>query len=125
MALIACRECSKQISDQAAACPHCGMPQTPATQSIQEAQPLQAPKKEVSIWVWVIVVPAVCLAVAAATGACTPSADSEAKAHARRAIDLCWSEQARKSITPGEARFIAGACEKMERDFRSKWGVNP
>ena len=28
MALIFCRECSKQISDQAAACPNCGAPQT-------------------------------------------------------------------------------------------------
>jgi len=26
MALIDCPECSKQISDQAAACPHCGHP---------------------------------------------------------------------------------------------------
>ena len=26
MALIYCRECGKQISDQAAACPHCGCP---------------------------------------------------------------------------------------------------
>ena len=29
MALIACRECGKEISDQAAACPHCGMPHAP------------------------------------------------------------------------------------------------
>jgi DNA-directed RNA polymerase subunit RPC12/RpoP len=27
MALIACRECGKEISDQAPACPHCGAPQ--------------------------------------------------------------------------------------------------
>lgn len=26
MALIACRECQHEISDQAAACPHCGAP---------------------------------------------------------------------------------------------------
>lgn len=26
MALIACKECGKQISDQAAACPNCGVP---------------------------------------------------------------------------------------------------
>jgi len=26
MALIACRECGSQISDQAASCPHCGCP---------------------------------------------------------------------------------------------------
>ena len=26
MALVACNECQKEISDQAAACPHCGAP---------------------------------------------------------------------------------------------------
>ncbi len=26
MALIACPECNKQVSDQAPACPHCGFP---------------------------------------------------------------------------------------------------
>lgn len=29
MALIQCPECSKEISDKAAACPHCGNPLTP------------------------------------------------------------------------------------------------
>lgn len=31
MSLIICRECGKEISDQAAACIHCGCPITPAT----------------------------------------------------------------------------------------------
>ncbi|WP_044311653.1 OB-fold protein [Pseudomonas syringae] len=30
MALIECKECSKQVSDSAAACPHCGAPVAPA-----------------------------------------------------------------------------------------------
>jgi TM2 domain-containing membrane protein YozV len=29
MALISCRECGKQISDQAVACPNCGVPNRP------------------------------------------------------------------------------------------------
>lgn len=42
MALINCRECGKQISDQAASCPHCGAPlkATPAPQ--QNTAPQQA-----------------------------------------------------------------------------------
>ena len=31
MALITCHECGKEISDQAAACPHCGAPEDEAT----------------------------------------------------------------------------------------------
>lgn len=50
---------------------------------------------------------------------------SSEKATARRAIDLCWENQRRKSLTPSEARFIAGTCEKMESDFRQRWGHAP
>lgn len=55
----------------------------------------------------------------------TPSPEEEAKSRLRRAIDLCWEEQSRKSLPPEQARFIAGACEKMESDFRSTYRVNP
>ncbi len=40
MALIQCRECGKQISDQAVACPHCGAP----LQAVQQVEVI-APKK--------------------------------------------------------------------------------
>lgn len=50
---------------------------------------------------------------------------SQAKASARNAIELCWSEQSRKSLTPGTQRFVAGACEQMERDFVQKYHARP
>jgi hypothetical protein len=53
----------------------------------------------------------------------TPEAKQRAKE--RTAIDYCWKEQRRASLTPAEARFIAGACEKMEDDFRAKHHRNP
>ncbi len=40
MALIKCRECGKEISDQAAACPNCGCPNVP----VQTVQAQQAPQ---------------------------------------------------------------------------------
>lgn len=43
----------------------------------------------------------------------------------RRAIDLCWQEQKRKSFDAGTQRFIAGACEKMETEFTKKHGQRP
>lgn len=55
----------------------------------------------------------------------TPSPEEDAKFKARYAIELCWKQQERKSLDPGAARFVAGACEQMEADFRRKYGVNP
>lgn len=45
--------------------------------------------------------------------------------HAEEAIRLCWQEQQRKSFTPGEQRFIAGACERMDADYLRKYGSRP
>lgn len=47
------------------------------------------------------------------------------KSQKRSTIEQCRKEQARKSLTPGEAQFIAGACETMEREFEEKFGVKP
>ncbi len=47
MALIKCPECGREISDKATACPHCGMPMTPAQTDIRpaaEPQPAQPDK---------------------------------------------------------------------------------
>lgn len=45
MALISCENCGKQISDKAAACPHCGAARTPATElnPVQFPAPVQSP----------------------------------------------------------------------------------
>lgn len=53
------------------------------------------------------------------------SPEAKARMAAQDAISLCWKEQERKSLTPGTQRFIAGACEKMEADYRVKYGRNP
>ena len=50
---------------------------------------------------------------------------NDPKHNARAAIALCWTDQAKKSNDPATARFIAGACEKAEADFRTKYGVSP
>lgn len=44
MALVNCRECGKQISDQAAACPHCGAPLTNRPQPTATPVIIIAPK---------------------------------------------------------------------------------
>lgn len=104
--MMACRECSKEISEKAAACPGCGA---------------KVPKPKT--WLWVILTIVVCFFGYALTAGNSPEARE--KAQKRSAIELCWSEQARKSNGAGEAQFIAGACERMERDFEGQYGHKP
>ena len=52
MALIKCSECSKEISEHAVACPHCGAPVSIA------ATPRVRTKKRGLGWWWLLVVPA-------------------------------------------------------------------
>ena len=73
----------------------------------------------------VIVVLVVLAALLAQGFIASNTPEGKERAKARDAIELCWKEQQRKSLDPAQARFIAGACEKMEDDFRRKHNRNP
>lgn len=51
--------------------------------------------------------------------------EGKEKASERASIDYCWGSHEKKSNSYGQQRFIASACEKMEADFLTKWGVKP
>lgn len=55
----------------------------------------------------------------------TPSPEERERAILRHAIEECWKEQASKSLEPATARFIAGACERLEEDLRRHQQLNP
>jgi thiamine biosynthesis protein ThiC len=63
--------------------------------------------------------------VASALAGCEPSPEDRARQVSQGAIRLCWEQQARKSLDPDTARFVAGTCERMEGDFRGKYNRNP
>lgn len=109
MALIACAECGGQLSTQAEACPHCGA-KTPK------------PRRSKVPLILLISLPLIFLTWALTR---TPTPDESVRLRESEAIALCWKEQERKSNSPGEARFIAGACEKMEVEFKMKHGRAP
>lgn len=110
--MTACKECGKDISDRAKSCPSCGAPVT------------SNPKQKMSPFMRFLGGVVVVVMVSAGIfGAIAPQNDE--KAHARGAIDVCWKEQSKKSLDPGSARFIAGACEKMEADFKDRYGFKP
>lgn len=106
MAMTACAECTKEISDKASACPHCG-----------------AKKKTSKTWLYVLLgVPVAFLGFGAVVG---NSPEGKVRSGEQGAIEQCWSEQRKTSNDPATARFIAGACEKMEQDYTSKHGRKP
>lgn len=106
MALMPCKECGSEVSTDAKACPKCGS---------------KVPKKK--FWLWV---PLGLIVAFFGFGALVGnSPEAKEKAQARRAIDLCWEEQKRKSFEASTQRFVAGVCEKMESDFTKKHGHRP
>lgn len=66
MALIACVECGRQISDQAAACPNCGHPVTPSAQATAAPPSEQKPAGKRRTGCVLIILIGVILAIVAA-----------------------------------------------------------
>lgn len=107
MALLACCECAKEISSDADACPQCG-----------------ARQKTAGVRWWLVIPILSIVAILLISAASQPAPVTE-KSRDQAAIKICWQEHDRKSLTPVEKRFIAGACEKMEQDFVAQHGGKP
>lgn len=109
MSLIKCAECGTEVSTTADACPKCGA---------------KVPKpKKTKWWLWVPLGLVAAFFTVGFIGSNTP--EGRAQADERAAIELCWQEQQRKSLDPGSQRFVAGACEMMERKYIEKHGRKP
>ncbi|MES2973404.1 MAG: zinc ribbon domain-containing protein [Pseudomonadota bacterium] len=123
MALIACGECGKEISDKAAACPHCGAPLAAPTATPMLV--LEPPPKS-SVWGWVLGIAGVLVVAFFGLGfAASNSPDGQEKQRARDVIALCWSDYERKSASPSTKTVIAAQCERFENDFESRWRHKP
>lgn len=108
MALVACEECGKEISARADACPHCGVKM----------------KKPSILWK-VVALPVVIAFLAFVVIGVLMPAEPYQQTDARMAIKVCWEQQSKKSNDPGTARFIAGACEKLEHDYEVAYKRRP
>lgn len=107
--MIPCKECGREISQAAKSCPGCGAPNV---------------RPGMSAWPFFIILGLVAAMGFIATRSNNVSQDSEIS-HERRAIAYCWETHDKQSLGNADKRFIAGACEKMESDFREKWRSNP
>lgn len=111
MSLVACHECGKDVSTEAKVCPSCGAAvKHVAPPGVFKTLALFFAGLFGCFFVWALF---------------NPDPDQDEKNRRRHAIKLCWEQQERKSISPADARFIAGACEVMEREFESLFGIKP
>lgn len=93
-----------------------------ATQPIQVPGPVPG-VKPFKWWLWLPLGAVVALFIYGSILSNSP--EGQEKSRQRAAIEYCWQEQARKSLDSGTKEFVAGACERMERDFIAAWGVRP
>lgn len=118
MTLIHCADCGKKLGARAPTCPHFG---------VQIASNLKNEKKQKgNVLTWVLGIPVAIFLPFFIYGIfASQTPEGKAKQTARDSIELCWREQGRKSLDPSEARFVAGACEILEKRFRDTYGLNP
>ena len=134
-----CAHCDGMLLLTATDCPHCKanygihslwkkLPMGPGGAAYLAAQepPPPPPKKERSgppWWVWLIGGVVVIFIVLAIWGSTSP--EIQAKTQARGGIAQCWQEQQRKSLDPSSQRWVANACEMMEKNFQERFGHAP
>lgn len=133
-----CPNCNYELLMTADACPNCkaifddkGWSPTRTREGSsrnadQIGEPMAVKKTSGSLWKWLLGVPVGGFALVMIIGSCAgrdPNVVS--RVSEKDAISYCWEQQARKSLDPSTARFAASACERMESDFRTKWGFNP
>lgn len=121
-----CPYCAETVKLAAVVCKHCGRSLDAKAPARREGWSLEpaAPKRR--WWPWVLGVPVGLFAAFMLLGAfVSRSPDAQALGQERRAIALCWENQAKKSADPEQARFIAGACELLEQRFQQAHGLRP
>lgn len=132
-----CPSCSAECRLDAASCARCkaifgsgGWMPTPyrpeQKPSTLPSQTEAKAKSGSSVWKWILGVPAAGFVLMMIIGTFAGnSPEAKEQAASRAAISYCWDEQARKSLSDSMARVVAGACEKMEEEYKVKWGRKP
>lgn len=113
MALINCIECSKQYSDQATACVHCG------ARNPNRKSPLRIMLLALAVLVSIILFGMV---IAEGNPRMVRHTDADA-------INRCEAEYGRLKEHPGMTRdalvLAYETCQKLRQDYRDRWGYEP
>lgn len=113
--LINCKECGRQFSNSAKACPQC-------------AAPTPRPVSKGNPWLGAVVFVglfAVVLLFAYFSNAARQDPEYEAKRTARDAIDACHVMAADELAALSTRREYRNLCGQLERDFREQFGHAP
>ncbi|MBV7418461.1 hypothetical protein KW830_08325 [Comamonas sp. CMM03] len=130
-----CPNCISECKLDASTCQMCGAdfmtggwkptPYKPTPRPSPDPKETKA-KSGGRIWKWILGVPVGGFVLMMVIGSCAGnSPEGKERASSRDAISYCWKEQSKKSLSDSTARFVASTCEKMESDFKAKWGRSP
>lgn len=121
MALVQCSDCSKEISDQAPTCVHCG------AKNPRYKKPTSAVGTFAKWTLWIAVGLVTLLLFYGCSQARTP--EGKERSSERFAIEYCedHAEEVKNDprMSPGAYRIAYGACEVLKDDFRKKWNREP
>ncbi|MBC3456316.1 hypothetical protein [Pseudomonas mosselii] len=118
-----CPFCAETIKAEAIRCKHC---QADLLQPAVPPEPKQQPQNgmggfaKAMIGILVVVIAFFSFG---AYKAGTP--EGREKSRARQAIEICRDRESTYRGSDGAREIISGACEKLESDFRAKFGVSP
>ncbi|CAM4171692.1 hypothetical protein [Stenotrophomonas lactitubi] len=151
MALVACEECGREISDKSVACVGCGAPtpapvQAPDSVASKQSTELPAAAARAAhsefrpfLWVSLILLSVVAVSLLWRMASSGPAARSPAEIEAKRkseeqtnvllAVKDCENRYAQmnsdRQYTPAELRAYAQVCEQIRSNYKAKWGVDP
>jgi hypothetical protein len=121
MALVKCRECGREISDQATACPHCGVPMRAAVPRDTEAEKKKS-QGCLGGCLTVVVVLAILGSLSGKGGSSSASPERDQNS-AVAAWTMCEEFVKRQLRAPATADFPWGYDQFTRRESDSVWVV--
>lgn len=131
MAMVKCRECGRDISDQAASCPGCGAPlyRAPVSVAAGNSTGRQLALAVVLLGFLAILFLGLMAFLGRSSNGSPGVGSVSTQQHEREVVEYCREDYAKKKDDPRLDRnalsIVYAACEKLENDYRAKWGRDP
>ena len=112
MAIMACVECKKDVSDTAGSCPHCGA---------------KVPRSGLGWFGKTVIGLGSAFALVMFIGSCAQrnDPDYEARLRDQRVYEMCIKDRDEAKWNPSRQQAIGYMCEGLRLDFKNKWKREP